>query len=127
MIIVLYCFINLALHLKVSTWILKIDGSGTVDETFDTCDVTARSDSHLMTSSLVRCLQCILLCYFLLAPCNRVEHLKIFHKYLIYKKFVDNTLTITGVLAKTSNALFPVGKERPIEGSGYVTCKSKIY
>ena len=31
------------------------------------------------------------------------------------------------VPAKTSNALFPAGKERPIAGSGYVTCESKIH
>ena len=33
----------------------------------------------------------------------------------------------TVVLAKTSNALFPAFKERPIAGSGYITCESKIY
>ena len=31
------------------------------------------------------------------------------------------------VSAKTSNALFPACKEKPIAGNGYVTCESKIY
>ena len=61
MIIGLYCFINMALNLGVS--ILEVDGndttvSGLLIETFDPCDVTVRSHSHLVmlicASSAVR-------------------------------------------------------------------------
>ena len=62
MIVVLYCFLNLALNLGVSTlidtrnwrqwkiwkWCYSVR---TVNETFDQCDVTARSSSHLVMSS----------------------------------------------------------------------------
>ena len=56
MIIVLYYFINLALNIGVSTsidtrnWHLWYYSVSTVNETFDPCDVTARSGSHLVTS-----------------------------------------------------------------------------
>ena len=58
MIVVLYCFINLALNLGFSTltdarnWQQWCYGVRTVIETFDPCSVTARSGIHLVTSSL---------------------------------------------------------------------------
>ena len=67
MIIALYCFINLALNLVVSTlidtqnWQQWYYSVRTVNETFDAYDVTARSGSHLVMSSFEHCLQCILL------------------------------------------------------------------
>ena len=67
MIVVLYCFVNLALNLGVLTlidtrnWRQWYYSLRTVNETFDHSDVTARCGSHLVTSSIVRRLQCVLL------------------------------------------------------------------
>ena len=67
MIVVLYCFINLALNLGISilldtgNWRQWYYSVRTLNETFHPSDVTARSGSHLVTSLFVRRLQCGLL------------------------------------------------------------------
>ena len=76
LIVVLYCLINLVLNLGVLTsidtrnwqqWYFRVK---TVNETFDPCDVIARSGSHLVTSSFVRRLQCVIrsVIYSLIVP-----------------------------------------------------------
>ena len=66
-IVVLHCITNLALNLGISTsidaryWRQWYYNVRSVNETFDPCDVTARSASYLVRSSFVRRLQYVLL------------------------------------------------------------------
>ena len=66
MIVVLYCFINLELSLGVTlidtrNWRQWCNSVRTINEIIDPFDVTAGIGSHLVTSSFVRRLQCVLL------------------------------------------------------------------